>query len=103
MNGMIKRTLKINTSLIFLLVSMFSIISCMDDFLNVKPQGLKTEEVFLKNANEAQLATIAIYNIFLDWNYHCGGYPLLDIMSDDAYKGSSPGDGGFINLFNNFQ
>jgi hypothetical protein len=97
------RAIKINKSLVFLLASMFSVMACMDDFLDQKPQGLQTEEVFLKTSQDAQLATIAIYNIFLDWNYHSGGYPLLDIMSDDAYKGSSPGDGGFLNLFNTFQ
>jgi hypothetical protein len=75
----------------------------MDDFLNQKPQGKLTEEVFLQNGQDALLATNAIYNIFLDWNYHCGGYPLLDIMSDDAYKGSNPSDGGGIQLFNTFQ
>lgn len=82
---------------------MFSMVACMDDFLNQKPQGLQTQEVFLKNGQDALLATNAIYNIFLDWNYHSGGFPLLDIMSDDAYKGSSPGDGGAIGLFNTFQ
>lgn len=96
--------MKINkTILSILLACMFSIVACMDDFLDQKPQGVQTEEVFLTNAQDAQLATNAIYNIFLDWNYHCGGYPLLDIMSDDAYKGSSPGDGGNIGLFNTFQ
>lgn len=102
---MIKRSLSTsNKSIIaLLLVSMFSIVACMDDFLDQKPQGIQTEEVFLKNEQDALLATNAIYNIFLDWNYHSGGFPLLDIMSDDAYKGSSPGDGGAIGLFNTFQ
>ncbi len=92
-----------STTTSILLISMFSVVGCMDSFLDQKPQGVQTEEVFLKSAQDAQLATTAIYNIFLDWNYHCGGYPLLDIMSDDAYKGSSPGDGGGIALFDKFQ
>ena len=75
----------------------------MDDFLNQKPQGSQTEDVFLKNEQDALLATTAIYNIFLDWNYHSGGYPILDIMSDDAYKGSNFSDGGSVALFNTFQ
>lgn len=86
-----------------LLASMFLIAACMDDFLNIKPQGLQTEEVFLKTEQDAVLATTAIYNIFLDWNYHSGGYPILDIMSDDAYKGSNFSDGGNVALFNTFQ
>jgi starch-binding outer membrane protein, SusD/RagB family len=86
-----------------LLASMFLIVACMDDFLNQKPQGSLTEEVFLKSEQDAQLATTAIYNIFLDWNYHSGGYPILDIMSDDAYKGSNFSDASAITLFNTFQ
>lgn len=87
---------------LLLLTSAFSSISCMDDFLNKKPQGLVTEEVFLKTPQDALLATNAIYNTFLDWNYHSGGYPILDIMSDDANKGSAPGDASAIEFFNNF-
>ncbi len=90
-------------SIAILVVCVSSAIACMDDFLNQKPQGEQTEEVFLKSEQEAVLATTAIYNIFLDWNYHSGGYPILDIMSDDANKGSNPGDGGGIELFNKFQ
>ncbi len=101
---MMKHSVKVNKTIAaFLLACLFTVVACMDDFLNQKPQGLQTEEVFLKNGQDAQLATIAIYNIFLDWNYHSGGFPLLDIMSDDANKGSNPGDGASIELFNTFQ
>jgi starch-binding outer membrane protein, SusD/RagB family len=86
-----------------LLISMLSVVACMDNFLDQKPQGQQTEEVFLKTSQDAVLATTAIYNTFLDWSYHSGGYPLLDIMSDDAYKGSNPGDASSIGLFNTFQ
>jgi starch-binding outer membrane protein, SusD/RagB family len=100
---MVSKYFKANKiSSILLLSFLFTTVACMDDFLNKKPQGFVNEEVFLVNAQEALLATTAIYNIFLDWNYHSGGYPLLDIMSDDANKGSSPGDASGIEFFNNF-
>ncbi|MDZ4809006.1 MAG: RagB/SusD family nutrient uptake outer membrane protein [Bacteroidota bacterium] len=99
-----KVSIKLNkTTLAIFLACVFLPIACMDDFLNQKPQGLQTEEVYIKTEREAILATTAIYNIFLDWNFHSGGFPLLDIMSDDANKGSNPGDGGGIELFNTFQ
>ncbi len=97
-------SIKINkTTIAIFMASMFLSIACMDDFLNQKPQGQETEQVYLKTEQQAILATTAIYNIFLDWSFHSGGYPLLDIMSDDANKGSNPGDGGGIELFNRFQ
>ena len=101
---MMNRWIKTNRVIsALLLTSMLSVVACMDDFLDQKPQGEKTEEVFFKKSQEAQLATIAIYNIFLDWHYHSGGYPILDIISDDSYKGSNPGDASALELFNKFQ
>jgi len=38
------------------------------------------------------LATNAVYVTLRTWAYHSGGYPILDIMSDDAHKGSNPND-----------
>ena len=101
---MVNRWIKTNRLISsLLLTTTLSVVACMDNFLDQKPQGQQTEEVFLKTSQDAQLATTAIYNIFLDWNYHSGGYPILDIISDDAYKGSNPGDASSIELFNKFQ
>ncbi len=40
---------------------------------------------------------------YREWFYNSGGYPILDIMSDDAIKGSNPND-QLANLgpYNNF-
>ncbi|HSH25110.1 MAG TPA: RagB/SusD family nutrient uptake outer membrane protein, partial [Massilibacterium sp.] len=76
---------------------------CTEDFLDEKPQGILTEATFLISAYDAKLATNAIYSSMREWNFYSGGYPILDIMSDDAVKGSNPGDGAFLNLFDNFQ
>lgn len=99
------KTQKLNIRLIltaFLLISAVFIQSCSKDFLEIKPQGIMTEAIFLQTEKDAVLATNAIYNSAREWNFYTGGFPILDIMSDDAFKGSNPGDGAFLNLFDNF-
>jgi hypothetical protein len=76
--------------------------SCTDDFLERPPLAELTEATFLINENDAILATNAIYNTLRNWRISQGGFPIMDIMSDDATKGSNPGDGTQINLFDNF-
>jgi hypothetical protein len=61
-------------------------------FLQKDPQGLLTEDQFPTSASDALLATNAAYAQVRDWYYNSGGYPILDIMSDDARKGSNPSD-----------
>ncbi|MDV7396429.1 hypothetical protein RZS08_33855, partial [Arthrospira platensis SPKY1] len=74
-------------ALIILLIST----SCKD-FLDIKPQGELTQEAFPTTASDALLATNAVYATLRNWHYHSGGFPILDIMSDDAHKGSNPND-----------
>lgn len=87
----------------FLIINFILISGCAKDFLDEKPQGILTEATFLTSAQDAKLATNAIYSSMREWNFYSGGYPILDIMSDDAVKGSNPGDGAGLNLFDNFQ
>ncbi len=61
-------------------------------FLDKSPQGVITQEAFPTTASDALLATNATYATLREWYYHSGGYPILDIMSDDARKGSNPSD-----------
>ncbi len=61
-------------------------------FLEKDPQGLLTQQVFPTTPSDALLATNACYEAVREWAYNSGGYPILDIMSDDARKGSNPGD-----------
>lgn len=62
------------------------------DFLQKNPQGELTQEVFPQTASDAALAATAVYSSIRDWFYNSGGYPILDIMSDDSHKGSNPND-----------
>ena len=61
-------------------------------FLQKDLQSELTQQSFPSSASDALLATNATYEIFRDWYYNSGGYPILDIMSDDARKGSNPDD-----------
>lgn len=82
--------MKRNTIYIALLILLLST-SCKD-FLDIKPQGELTQEAFPTTASDALLATNAVYATLRNWHYHSGGFPILDIMSDDAHKGSNPND-----------
>ena len=73
-------------------------------FLDIPPQGQLTQEDFPKTASDALLATNATYESLREWFYHCGGYPILDIMSDDASKGSNQNDQlATVGPYNTFQ
>ena len=61
-------------------------------FLDKDPQGQLTQEGFPVTGGDALLATNAAYASLREWHYNSGGYPILDIMSDDAHKGSNPND-----------
>ncbi|MEZ5018995.1 MAG: RagB/SusD family nutrient uptake outer membrane protein [Bacteroidales bacterium] len=76
----------------FLLVASMVFITGCEDFLQKNPQGELTQEAFPVTASDALLATNAVYVSIRNWAYHSGGYPILDIMSDDAHKGSNPND-----------
>lgn len=80
---------------------LIGLMSCSEDFLELGLQGEVEETNFMQNANDARLATNAVYNTLRDWRYH-GGFPIVDIMSDDSRKGSNPGDGIQVLAFDNF-
>jgi hypothetical protein len=85
-----KKTLKISASILVLFLA-FMMNSC-EKFLDIDPQGQLTQEAFPETEADALLATNACYTTLREWFYHSGGYPILDIMSDDARKGSNPND-----------
>lgn len=92
--------MKISTACLLLFFCCFS--SCKKDFLDVSPQGSITEALFPQTAADATLAINAAYGSMLDWSYWYGGFPITEIMSDNARKGSNPGDAARLNLFDNF-
>jgi hypothetical protein len=62
--------------------------SC-SDFLEKPPQGKLVSSNFPTSASDAEQAVNAIYNTLRVPEYNFGLYPILDIMSDDAHKGSN--------------
>ncbi len=91
---------RISYSLVIL--SLLCLNSCKD-FLDVKPQGELTQEAYPTTPADALLATNASYSSLRNWMYHSGGYPIMDIMSDDAMKGSNPNDQlNTIGVYDNF-
>jgi len=93
-----KKTLSIS-KLLFLLLFLNA---CGDSFLDRPPLGSLTEGSFPQTAAEAVSATNGIYNTLRVWQFNTGGFPLLDIMSDDARKGSNPGDASQLLMFDEF-
>ena len=84
---------KIKIANITLISFIFVIItSCGDDFLDNPPQNLITQDNFPESAADALAATNAMYEVLRLGQYHRGFFPIDDIMSDDARKGSNPGD-----------
>mgnify|MGYP003640083372 CR=1 FL=1 len=81
---------------IFALSALF-FTGCADDYLDVKQtQSISTKDIELFN-NDVGAATFvtAIYSKFLNWDMSSFGWiGLASITSDDADKGSSPGDTG---------
>lgn len=71
--------------------------SCSDEYLEEKPtENISTADLALLNNDEgAESFVTAIYSKFLDWNMSSFSWiGMTSIASDDADKGSSPGDTG---------
>ncbi len=76
--------------------------SCSDDFLFQPPRAALTVGSFPETQEDAILALNAAYNSLRTWQINTGGFPLLDMMADDAIKGSNPGDGTAISVYDKF-
>ncbi len=79
------------------------ILSGCESFLQKDLQNELTQDFFPANSTDALQATNAAYTTLREWFYNSGGYPILDIMSDDALKGSNPNDQrANLNPYDNF-
>ncbi len=78
-------------------------VGCTKSFLDVAPIGQQTSATFFANANDATAAVTSCYGHLNEWKV--AGFAHLaitSITSDDAEKGSVPGDAAFMNDFDNF-
>ena len=90
-----KKTLSLTTYRLtfgFLVLTGIMLPTACSDFLDKPLQGELTQESFPTTAADALLATNAVYNITRSSSFHFGLFPIMDIMSDDGYKGSNPSD-----------
>lgn len=82
-----------------LLILLLSMTSC-NDFLNLAPQGIATDQNFYNDPENAVLSVNAVYEAMtrgegqspFGWLAHNYEFMFGDILSDDAAKGSTPGD-----------
>jgi hypothetical protein len=84
-----------------LLIVLF-VSGCSEDFLNKPPNAQITGGNFPANEEDAILALNGAYSSLRTWQLYSGGFPIIDIVSDDAVKGSNPGDGINLNLYDTF-
>ncbi len=77
--------------------------SCIKDFLEQPPRAALTVGSFPVTSDDARLATNAAYSSLRTWQINTGGFPLLDMMADDVVKGSNPGDGTEIAIYDKFE
>lgn len=89
---------------IFLTLSILSlIVSCNDDFVDIKDEGKIDVSNFFTTQDDAMQATTAIYSFLRSWENT--GFPaqyVFGVPGDDVEKGSNPGDASFINAYDNF-
>lgn len=72
-------------------------LTACEDFLSTEPKGDLTSGNFFETPEHAIQATNATYSILRQWETHVFMWiGMTDIASDDATKGSIPGDAGFL-------
>jgi starch-binding outer membrane protein, SusD/RagB family len=81
-----------------LLISLLFLSSCQKDFLDIKPRGQLTSENYFETPEHAIWATNAVYQHLRSFDVHVFYFlGMTDMASDDAYKGSEPGDAVQLN------
>ncbi|PKP13635.1 MAG: RagB/SusD family nutrient uptake outer membrane protein [Bacteroidetes bacterium HGW-Bacteroidetes-3] len=87
--------MKKNKNIVLMSLMLLAFLSCNDnDFLDVNPSKETTEQA-LSNPTAATELVNAVYNKFLNWNESSFAWNGVSSMtSDDADKGSDPGDTG---------
>ncbi|HEY0896015.1 MAG TPA: RagB/SusD family nutrient uptake outer membrane protein [Sphingobacteriaceae bacterium] len=78
-------------------------VSCQKDFLDVDPQGQQPSQQFFQTQEDATKAVSAMYANLREWRQVAFAAIAVESMgSDEAEKGSTPGDASFFNNFDNF-
>ena len=100
--------MKLKTFLLLTIISFF-IVSCGDSWLDTKPKGTASFENFQNKKGVEDLLVGAYKNINghngstgEGWASAVSNWVFGSVCSDDAYKGSNPGDQSQINLLEDF-
>ena len=88
--------------ILYILIGISVISSCNDDYLDISREGQIPAEQFFQDEDDALAATNAMYSNLRSWEVAAFASFIITIASDNAEKGSSPGDGAFFNDINNF-
>ena len=84
-----------NIKFYIIILFVFAVFNACENELNVLPNDAQTEIDFLNDPNNAVQLVNGIYNKMLDWDmYSFSWIGVTSITSDDADKGSTPGDTG---------
>ncbi|RIJ34499.1 RagB/SusD family nutrient uptake outer membrane protein [Pontibacter oryzae] len=85
------------------MLALSGLYSCKEDFLDVDPQGEPKAENFFVTPEHAVQSVNAIYGNLREWKVAAfANLAMTNIASDNADKGSDPGDATFMNDFDNF-
>lgn len=77
---------------IFLIFALCVVSACSEDYLDVESHKPVSKEI---TSSDAEKLVNAVYNIFLNWNMSSFSWiGVTSITSDNAEKGSDPGDTG---------
>ena len=96
-------SVKRNSFILISAMAIGGIAACSEDFLDVEPEGVGVGETFFETPEHARLAINAVYGNMREWTVIAFAHlALTTISSDNAEKGSVPGDAGFLDQFDNF-
>jgi starch-binding outer membrane protein, SusD/RagB family len=94
-NGQKDKNMKRILHISYLLLAVFSLWSCSKNFLEEPPRTVTILDLINDPQNGAERILGAVYNRLYDWETHSFAWlGVSSITSDEADKGSSPGDGG---------
>lgn len=78
--------------ILILITFLFVGFSCSEDFLDKQPKGEEIASEFYKTKRGTKAQIIAAYSELKNYRYASNRFFLGDVASDDATKGSEPGD-----------
>lgn len=95
-------SVKRNSFILLSALALGGLYSCSEDFLDVEPEGVGVGEDFFVTQEHALQAVNSIYGFQRNWNnIGMAHLALTTVISDNAAKGSVPGDAAYLDNFEN--